>query len=128
MSRSKAETKQPVKLIHDVSEIPEFKDEAEERAYWETHGFSYEIFDKVTAADEPPLRLPPRPKTVSKSITLRLDSDIVTRLKALAHEKEVPYQTLLKRFVTERLYEEERRAGLIPKKRKAPPRDTHDNG
>jgi hypothetical protein len=35
------------------------------------------------------------------------------RLKALAALRNTGYQTLLKQFVVERLYEEERRAGII---------------
>lgn len=108
--------------IHDLSEIPEFENEAEERVFWETHAFSDALLAKVRPEDEPTLELPPRQKADSKSITLRLDNDSVKRLKVLAHEKEIPYQTLLKRFVTERLYEEEKRAGLIDAKHDTPPR------
>ena len=43
----------------------------------------------------------------------RLDSDILRRLKALAAKKRKGYQSLLKEFVVERLYEEEKREGLI---------------
>ncbi|WP_164473366.1 hypothetical protein [Deinococcus psychrotolerans] len=45
--------------------------------------------------------------------TLRLDTDTETRLKHVARLKQMPYQTLLKQFVSERLYEEEKRLGVI---------------
>jgi predicted DNA binding CopG/RHH family protein len=46
-------------------------------------------------------------------IALRLDRFTLKRLKALAALRRMPYQTLLKQFVVERLYEEERRAGIV---------------
>jgi hypothetical protein len=45
--------------------------------------------------------------------SLRLEADTVRRLRALAAKKGTKYQTLLKTFVVERLYEEERREGLV---------------
>jgi predicted DNA binding CopG/RHH family protein len=46
-------------------------------------------------------------------IALRLDRFTLKRLKAVAALRGTPYQTLLKQFVVERLYEEEKRAGII---------------
>jgi predicted DNA binding CopG/RHH family protein len=46
-------------------------------------------------------------------IAIRFDQFTLTRLKALAAVHNVGYQTLLKEFVVERLYEEEKRAGII---------------
>jgi len=48
-------------------------------------------------------------------IALRIDDFTVKRLKTLAALRDTGYQTLLKQFVIERLYEEERRAGIIEK-------------
>jgi len=48
-------------------------------------------------------------------VTIRFDADVMRRLKVVAREKGKGYQTLLKEFVTERLYEEEVREGLIRK-------------
>lgn len=47
-------------------------------------------------------------------IAIRFDQFTLTRLKSLAAARNVGYQTLLKEFVIERLYEEEKRAGIIP--------------
>ncbi|MFC4454384.1 hypothetical protein [Deinococcus sonorensis] len=55
----------------------------------------------------------PRPAGASKSTSIRLDADVETRLRQVAQRKQVPYQTLLKQFVAERLYEEEKRLGII---------------
>jgi hypothetical protein len=46
-------------------------------------------------------------------IAIRLDRFTLKRLKALAILRNTGYQTLLKEFVVERLYEEEKRAGII---------------
>lgn len=53
-------------------------------------------------------------------ISLRLDRFTLQRLKALAKLRNTGYQTLLKEFVVERLYEEEKRAGIL--EREPPPR------
>jgi hypothetical protein len=46
-------------------------------------------------------------------IAVRFDQFTLTRLKALAAARNTGYQTLLKEFVVERLYEEEKREGII---------------
>jgi len=46
-------------------------------------------------------------------IAIRFDQFTLKRLKALASLRNTGYQTLLKEFVVERLYEEEKRAGII---------------
>jgi hypothetical protein len=46
-------------------------------------------------------------------IAVRFDQFTLTRLKALAALRNTGYQTLLKEFVVERLYEEEKREGII---------------
>jgi hypothetical protein len=46
-------------------------------------------------------------------IAIRFDQFTLTRLKALAALRNTGYQTLLKEFVIERLYEEEKREGII---------------
>ena len=59
------------------------------------------------------------------SIALRLDRFTLERLKALAALRNTGYQTLLKEFVVERLYEEEKRAGIVESCESAtPPRAT----
>jgi hypothetical protein len=46
-------------------------------------------------------------------IAIRFDQFTLTRLRALAALRNTGYQTLLKEFVIERLYEEEKREGII---------------
>ena len=57
------------------------------------------------------LRPPVRKRSTSTS--LRLDEDTLGRLRHLARKKGKGYQTLLKEFVVERLYEEEKREGML---------------
>jgi hypothetical protein len=47
-------------------------------------------------------------------IAIRFDQFTLMRLKSLAASRNTGYQTLLKEFVVERLYEEEKRAGIVP--------------
>lgn len=46
-------------------------------------------------------------------VAIRFDRFTLTRLKALAALRNTGYQTLLKEFVVERLYEEEKREGIV---------------
>lgn len=98
--------------INDLSDIPENLSDEERMDFLERHGVSEEFLDKVEDAPEDER---PRPRT--KPINVRFDDFTLDRLKALAESKNVGYQTLLKTFVQERLYEEEKRAELLPNER-----------
>ncbi|ULH16330.1 hypothetical protein MF271_06960 [Deinococcus sp. KNUC1210] len=69
--------------------------------------------DKSDQAAPRTTRRTPRPQGASKSTSIRLDADVETRLRRVADLKQLPYQTLLKQFVGERLYEEEKRLGIL---------------
>lgn len=56
---------------------------------------------------------PPRERGRTTPIAVRFDEFTIKRLKALANRRNTGYQTLLKEFVVERLYEEEKREGII---------------
>jgi hypothetical protein len=95
-------------------EVPEGMSEGEAREFWETHEITEEYLEKAGAPPEgvlPPAGEPRRPR--AKPIGVRFDDDVIRRLKALADRKSKGYQTLLKEFVIERLYEEEKREGLV---------------
>jgi hypothetical protein len=95
--------------LRDPAEVPELKTEAEARAFWDTHEVTAEYLER--AGPVPDSELPPVRES-SRLISLRLSRDLEARLKALARRKGKAYQTLLKEFVLERLYEEEKREGL----------------
>jgi len=78
--------------------IPTFKNEAEERRFWEAHDSS-EYVDWAVAME---VRMPNlRPTT--RSISIRLPEAMVEELKLLANKRDVPYQSLLKVFLSERI-------------------------
>ena len=97
-----------VKPINDLSDIPENLSDEEQIEFLETHGVSEEFLEKTEAVPEDE-----RPHPRSRSITLRVDAFTLGRLKELAERRNVGYQTLLKEFVVERLYEEEKREGIL---------------
>jgi hypothetical protein len=78
-------------------------------AFLEEHGVSEYFLENVEEASEEER---PRPRT--KPINVRFDDFTLGRLKALAASRNVGYQTLLKTFVQERLYEEEKRSWTTP--------------
>ena len=96
--------------VQSLEEIPKFRSEEEEARFWEEHELDEPLLEAM--APPPEGLLPPsRPRT--RAISLRLDEDLLRRLKAVARRKGKGYQTLLKEFVLERLYEEEKREGVI---------------
>ena len=94
--------------IHSLDEVPTFTSEREEAAFWATHELGDEILSGMDAVPEEVL---PRPRT--RPVPVRFDEDTLRRVKALAARRHKGYQTLLKEFVIERLYEEEKREGLV---------------
>lgn len=89
--------------------MPAFKTEDEERAFWATHD-STEFVDwsKAKRAVFPNL------KPSTKTISLRLPESIIAALKAMAHKRDVPYQSLLKVFLVEKVEEELRHGHVKP--------------
>ncbi len=84
--------------------IPEFQNEDEEREFWATH----DSVDYLEWGEAKPARFP-NLKPSTKSISLRLPQSMLDELKQLAHEQGVPYQSLIKVFLRERLDEERHR-------------------
>ena len=85
--------------------IPEFRSEEEERAFWSAND-STAFIDWRTA----PRQNFPQLKPTLRTISLRLPVSMIEDLKILANKRDVPYQSLLKVFLAERLREERRRA------------------
>ena len=81
--------------------IPKFASEAEERRFWETHDSAdYVDWSKAAVVSLPNL------KPSTETISLRLPAPLLSDLKALANKRDVPYQSLLKVFVADRVAEE----------------------
>lgn len=81
--------------------IPRFRSEAEERVFWETHdSVDYVDWSRARVVRFPNLQ----PSTTT--ISLRLPQGMLDELKVLANQRDVPYQSLLKVFLAERLVRE----------------------
>lgn len=81
--------------------LPEFKNEDEERNFWATAD-STEYVDWQAGKRKQLVHLKPSLKTIS----LRLPVSMIEDLKILANRRDVPYQSLLKVFLAERLARE----------------------
>lgn len=81
-----------------LKKVPKFKSEAEERAFWETHDTA-DFFDlsKAQRARFPNLK----PSTTA--ISLRLPLGTLERIKVAANKRDVPYQSLIKVWLEEKL-------------------------
>ena len=88
-------------MINGKTAIPVFKSEEEEQQFWSTHD-STEFVDWNKAGKA----LFPNLKPTMKTISLRLPEPMLNHLKILANERDVPYQSLLKMFLKERLDQE----------------------
>lgn len=84
--------------------IPTFKDESEERKFWKNHD-STEYLD-WSEAEEISL---PKLKPSTRKISIRLPESMIDELKILANKRDVPYQSLLKIFLSERIDSESHR-------------------
>jgi predicted DNA binding CopG/RHH family protein len=85
--------------------IPEFQSEDEERRFWAEHD-STDFVDWASGTGRRLPNLKPTPRTIS----LRLPVSMIESLKVLANQRDVPYQSLLKIYLAERLERERRSA------------------
>ena len=85
-----------------MDNIPELSNEDEEREFWATHD-STEYIDWSKAEKNSPLsNLKPSTRTIS----IRLPESLIAELKTLANKRDVPYQSLVKMFLAEKVREE----------------------
>jgi predicted DNA binding CopG/RHH family protein len=82
-------------------QIPRFDSEDQEREFWAAHD-SAEYVDWGTAKRVTLANLKPSTKTIS----LRLPESLLEELRLLANKRDVPYQSLLKIFLAERIAQE----------------------
>jgi predicted DNA binding CopG/RHH family protein len=82
-------------------QIPEFKSEDEEREFWATHDSAdYLDWDQAERAVFPKL------KPSTKTISLRMPESMLNELRTLANKRDVPYQSLIKIILRERIDQE----------------------
>ena len=79
--------------------IPIFDTEAQERAYWETHDSTEHLdWTKAKSVTLPNL------KPTTRTISLRLPQHLLDSIKAAANARDVPYQSLIKVWLQEKLH------------------------
>jgi len=87
-----------------LEKVPKHRSEDKEREFWsEADSTEYVDWDKAR-----PLVLP-NLKPSLKTISLRLPEHLLAELKLLANKRDVPYQSLLKMYLAERVEEELRK-------------------
>lgn len=83
-----------------LKKVPKFKTEDDERDFWATHDATdYLDFSQAEEAVFPNL------KPSTRAISLRLPVALIDRLKMLANKQDVPYQSLLKVLLAEKVDE-----------------------
>jgi predicted DNA binding CopG/RHH family protein len=81
--------------------IPNFRSEAEEQDFWQKHDSTdYIDWSKGKIGVFPEL------KPSTKTISLRLPESLLAAIKTLANKKDVPYQSLMKVFLSDKLQDE----------------------
>ena len=83
------------------NKIPNFRTEEEERNFWSSHD-STEYIDWSKAKNITLSNLKPSVKTIS----IRLPEMMVEELKLLANKRDIPYQSLMKIYISEKVEEE----------------------
>ena len=84
-----------------LKSMPKFKTEDEEREFWSKHDSAeYIDYSKAKRA------LFPNLKPTTKTISIRLPESLIEKLKVLANKRDVPYQSLLKVLLAEKVDEE----------------------
>lgn len=103
-----------LKTIHSLADIPDFASEKEEAEFWDAHELAPGLYT-AEARQQAEQMLPPAVPRPGKTrpTSIRLGRDLESRLRHLAELKGTSYQTLLKEFVLERVYEEEKRLKVL---------------
>ncbi len=85
----------------EYKDVPHFESEDEERAFWATHDSTeYVDWDNAETAVLPKL------KPSTKTISLRLPEMMLNELRLIANKQDIPYQSLIKIFLKERIEQE----------------------
>jgi predicted DNA binding CopG/RHH family protein len=89
-------------MSSNLKPIPDFSSEDEEGAFWATHD-STDYIDWSKALRNPVF---PNLKPSTRTVSIRLPESLIAELKSLANKRDVPYQSLMKIFLAERVKEE----------------------
>ena len=84
-----------------IRPVPNFRKEQDERDFWNTHDttdyFDFSDSKRVEIEFDPGVEAP------VKSISLRLPREMLNELKVLANKKDIPYQSLIKVYLAEKI-------------------------
>ena len=87
-------------MIRKLKKIPKFRTAAEEESFWAKHDSTeYLDFSSVELGFFPEL------KPSSKTISIRLPESLVEAIKLLANKQDIPYQSMLKVLLAEKVRE-----------------------
>ena len=90
-------------MTKSLEAIPAFNSEAEERSYWEAHDSTEHLdWSKARTVTLPKL------KPSTRTISLRLPQHLLDSLKVAANARDVPYQSLIKVWLQEKLSSQQR--------------------
>lgn len=88
-------------MTKQLKKTPKFKSEEDEARFWEKHDSTeYVEYSKAKKV------LFPNLKPSTRTISIRLPESLIEHLKLLANKRDVPYQSLIKMFLAERVVEE----------------------
>ena len=87
-----------------IKPAPKFRNEQDEREFWRTH-HTTEYFD-FSKSSRVEIEFDPGIEAPVKSISLRLPREMLNQLKVLANKKDIPYQSLIKVYLAEKIAEE----------------------
>lgn len=90
-----------IRKVNKIKPIPRFKNEDEERAFWAAHDTT-EYFDTTRPVEFDLSRLKPS----TRSVTVRLPESLLWSLKRMANKRDVPYQSLMKILLAEKVEED----------------------
>ena len=90
-----------MKKKNELKSMPKFKNENEEWEFWQTHDsteyFDYSPKNRITIKFDKSVEEP------VKLISIRLPRDMLNKLRAMATKRDVPYQSLIKMFLAEKI-------------------------
>ena len=87
--------------MRKLKKLPAFKTEKEEFKFWSTHDSTdYVDYSKAKRV------LFPNLKPSTRTISIRLPESLIEHIKVLANKRDIPYQSLLKMYLIEKVEEE----------------------
>ena len=90
-----------MRTMKKLKKIPKFNKEDQEREFWsKSDSTDYIDWSKAKRVTFPKL------KPSTKTISIRLPEHLIEELKTLANKKDVPYQSLIKIILNDRIDEE----------------------